>query len=354
MSGDDSAAGVSATPRIARRWPFDVRDSLRLLLIVTLVFALFRYVRLWIYVQTGNGAAVSRPNVVDAFLPLGGLAGLKTWIATGYFDPMHPAAIVILVAVILTAWIFRRAPCAWLCPIGLMSEHLARLGKRLFNRPVRVPPRLDRVLVGAKYVGTVLFLAWLLSAPVGSVRAFMDTPYYAVADMRLFDVYAKAGVGVFVAVGVIVFASMRVKSAWCRYLCPYGALQGLFGVLSPIVLTKNDRGCTGCRRCDRACPNGVRVSSATGAVVTAECMGCLSCLDACPKSGILTMKVAGKRPLDPLVFGLAFFALFLTVVTVSIIGGRFGNGLPPEEYRAMYKMSSGVTLPGGRPEETTP
>lgn len=322
-----------------------LRNIVRGALVASLLIALIMYVRFWMYVQTGDGMPAFRPNVADAFLPLGGLAALKTWIATGYFDPTHPAALVVVVAIIVTAWLFRRAPCAWLCPIGLLSEYLGKLGERLFGRSVRIPRWLDLGLLGVKYVGTFLFLWWLLSAPVGSLLAMMGTPYFAVADMKLFSVYAKSGVGIIAAAGALLLVSIPVKSAWCRYLCPYGALQGIFGVLSPIVLVKRDATCNRCRRCDGACPNGVQVSSSVGAVVSAECMGCTSCVSACPRPGTLSMRIAGRTPLEPMAFGLAFVAVFLLIVTIAVATGRFGSGLSPQEYRAMFQMSSDVSLP---------
>jgi len=339
-------AEAVATPVAAPRgWPFSFRDSVRVALIASLLFALVEYVRFWEYVQTGTGALVSRPNVADAFLPLGGLAAFKAWVSTGYFDSMHPAAIVILLAILATAWLFRRAPCAWLCPIGFVSEYLAKLGQKLFGKNVRVPKWLDRIGVGVKYVGTFGFLFWILSAPIGSIRAFMGTPFYAVADMKLFDVYAKFGIGLVAAVAAIVVVSIPIKSAWCRYLCPYGALQGLFGVLSPTVLAKNDDTCTNCRRCNKACPNGVNVAGSSGAVVSAECMGCTSCVSACPQDGTLQMKFAGRTTLDPMSFGLAFLVVFLAIVTVFVVTGHFGNGLSAANYRAMLHISSDVRLP---------
>ena len=346
-----SSASAKKTPSPApattarRGWPFSFRDSVRLALLASLVFALIEYVRFWEYVQTGTGVVVVRPNVAAAFLPLGGLGALKIWLSTGYFDTMHPVAIVALVAVLLTAWLFRRAPCAWVCPIGMASEYLGKLGKRILGKNVRVPRGLDRFLVGLKYAGTFLFLFWLLSAPVGSVINFMGTPFYAVADMKLFDVYAKFGVGMIAAVSAIALVSIPVKSAWCRYLCPYGALQGMFGVLSPMVLAKNDETCTSCGRCNNACPNGVNVSGSQGVVVSAECMGCTSCVSACPQRGTLEMRLVGKKALDPTSYGLFFITAFLVVVVVAVVTRHFGSGLSPQEYRAMLQISSDVHLP---------
>lgn len=343
--GGRPSSGTHAVRRSSdARWPFSFRDTIRLAFVASLVFALVEYLRFWEYVRTGAGSPAGRPGVADAFLPLGGLVGLKTWLATGYFDSLHPIAIVSVVAIVATAWLFRRAPCAWLCPLGMASEYLAKLGRRLFGRNVSVPLWLDRTLLALKYAGTFLFLVWLLSAPIGSVQEFMGTPFYAVADMKLFDVYARFGLGVITAVGVIAVVSVPVKSAWCRYLCPYGALQGIFGALSPIVLAKRDSTCTGCARCNRACPNGVDIAGASGAVVSAECMGCTSCVSTCPRAGTLQMKLAGRTAIDPVSFGLFFAAAFMAIVLLFAVSGHFGSALSPQEYRAMVKISSDVHL----------
>lgn len=339
-----TATATAATAR-RRTWPFSFRETVRLAFVGSLLVALVEYVRFWRYVQTGLGAAVSRPSVADAFLPLGGLAALKTWLATGYWDPLHPAAIVVLVAVVLTAWLFRRAPCSWLCPLGAVSEYLAKLGKRLFGRNLRVPKPLDYTLIGLKYVGTFAFLLWIASTPTGSTRAFLSTPFYAVADMKLFDVYSRFGIAIVLGLGAVVVLSMFVKSAWCRYLCPYGALQGIFGLLSPIVLAKNDDTCTGCARCNRACPNGVDVAHSTATVTSGECMGCASCVSACPQNGTLELRVFNRTRIDPMSFGLFFVAAFMFVVLIALVTGHFGAGLAPDTYRQVLHISSDVRLP---------
>jgi ferredoxin len=140
----------------------------------------------------------------------------------------------------------------------------------------------------------------------------------------------------------VILLSMLVKSAWCRYLCPYGALQGMLGVLSPVQLVKDDRTCTGCARCNRACPNGVDVAHARGTVTSAECMGCTSCISACPQCGTLRMRIFRRTTLDPAAFGLLFVAAFLLVVAIALFTGHWGAGLSPAAYRQVLQISSDV------------
>jgi polyferredoxin len=343
-SAQGAASQEEPGPAPPSRWPFSFRETARFAFTATLLFALIEYIRFWQYVQTGAGAAVTRPVVADAFLPLGGLAALKVWLATGFWDPFHPVAIVVVIAVLLTAWLCRRAACSWLCPLGMVSEYLGKLGKKLLGRQIRMPRWLDSTLIGLKYAGTFALLFWICVTPIGSIRDFLATPFYAVADMKLFDVYTAFGLSIIFGVGLVVVMSVLVKSAWCRYLCPYGALQGMFGVLSPIRLVKDDETCTGCARCNRACPNGVDIARAVGTVTSAECMGCTSCVSACPQQGTLELRVGRGTRVEPLAFGLIFIVTMLFVVAVALFTGGWGPGLSPETYRQVLHISANVRL----------
>ena len=51
--------------------------------------------------ETGGATAfVSRPPGVEGFLPIGALASLKSWLATGVINPLHPAAVVIFLTIV--------------------------------------------------------------------------------------------------------------------------------------------------------------------------------------------------------------------------------------------------------------
>ena len=49
----------------------------------------------------------SRPPGVEGFLPIGSLVSLKTWIFTGYFDTVHPAALVLFLTFLAMALLTR-------------------------------------------------------------------------------------------------------------------------------------------------------------------------------------------------------------------------------------------------------
>jgi NAD-dependent dihydropyrimidine dehydrogenase PreA subunit len=321
------------------------REWIRLLFVGSLLVAAWRFLLFARYVTTAAGTPVGRPTAADAFLPLGGLAALKAWVSTGYFDRLHPAALVVLIATLVTAWLFRRALCSWLCPVGMLSEYLARFGRRIAGRNVELPRWLDRTLIGLKYAGTFGVLLWLFAQPPGVAIDFMRTPFYTVADMKLFQVYAQLGVGIIATVGSLVAASIFIKGFWCRYLCPYGALQGIFGVLGPISLVKDDATCTSCGKCNRVCPNAVDVRGASAIVTSSECMGCGSCVSACPKAGTLRFAFLGRTEIEPVFLGALFLVVFFGVVAVAAAAGHWSSMLTPQDYRLVLQLAPNVRLP---------
>ena len=331
-------------PRPSAR-SFSVREIFRFGLFLSLIVAFIEYVRFASWVSTGAGSAVARPDVADAFLPLGGVAALRVWLSTGFWDNLHPVALVVMIAIIVTAWLFRRASCSWICPIGTVSEFLGKVGDKLMRgKTIKVPKWLDRTLLGVKYVLTTVILLMLFLAPVASLREFMGASFYATSDYGLYQVYVGNFVIASIAIALLLVASVFVKSVWCRYVCPYGALQGIFGLVSPVVLSKNPETCTSCGKCNRACPNVVDVAGVTKkAVVSAECMGCGSCVSACPQDDTLSFKVFGKWRIDPTAMGIVFIGVFLAIVLAAVATGHWTSTLTPQQYRAYTTTSAAGT-----------
>lgn len=312
---------------------------------MALVAALYVFMFFWRYSSTGVGPAVPRPDAADVFLPFAGFAQLKLWFATGVWDHTRPTAGVILLAVVVTAWLFRRAVCSWLCPFGIVAEFLATLGKRILGKNLVLPKWLDLTLIGAKYVGTFVVLWWFMGASVDALRSMMARPFYVTADAKVFELYANVGPTVIVAITSILLGSVLVKSFWCRYLCPYGAIQGIFAVLSPVVLIKNDSTCIDCARCNKVCMNMVDVAGSTEAVVSGECMGCTACVQACPRPNTLEFKLFGRFGIGVWTFGVAFVVVFAGIVILAWLTGNLHSNLTPDLYRQVLPGAGEVRLP---------
>lgn len=288
-----------------------------------------------------TGELPTRPPVVEGFLPIAAIVALISYIKTGIIDPIHPAGLVILFAALFTAWLFRRALCSWICPIGTLSEHLAALGRKVFGRNYAIPKWLDVILLIVKYGIFIFIIRMFFSMSADDAISFMQLPYYAISDIKMFDFFTKiSAIGVAVIFGFMLL-SMLFKSFWCRYLCPYGAVLGILGFLSPIVLTKNNETCIKCGKCNQACPSRVDVMGKDRLVATTECNGCTSCVTACPKRGTLEFKFLGFLPIKPLYFGIGFVVVFFGIILLAKLTGHWESIITIEQYQQLDALMSG-------------
>ncbi|BCA81103.1 4Fe-4S binding protein [Desulfuromonas sp. AOP6] len=286
---------------------------------------------LWAAALAGSQTpAMARPAAVDGFLPISGLMGLRHWAQTGELHPVHPAAALILLAAILTALLLKRGFCSWVCPIFPLSEGLWRLGKRLTGRTFAPPFWLDLPLRSLKYLLLGFFvyqILWMM--PLPALRAFLSSPYHKIADVRMLHFFQDPSLTFLAFIAAMVLLSLFVQMPWCRYLCPYGALLGLFSLLSLSKIRRNERHCIRCGLCSSRCTAWLPVMHKR-TIRSAECYGCYRCVQGCPAPGALQMQ-AGGRPIPSVLFGLAVVALFVVISLAGRFSGHWHSQVPLQE-----------------------
>ncbi|WP_069856930.1 4Fe-4S binding protein [Desulfoplanes formicivorans] len=112
-----------------------VRRSVQVVFALFCLFTGWRFYRYSLWLTGASTVAAVRPPSVEAFLPISALLGFKSFLVTGVFDSIHPAGLVILLAAVGSALLLRRAFCGYICPIGLFSDGLFRLGEGFLPRP---------------------------------------------------------------------------------------------------------------------------------------------------------------------------------------------------------------------------
>jgi polyferredoxin len=280
--------------------------------------------------QAGTTPLPHRPPGVEGFLPISGLMGILDWVYQGALNTIHPAATVLLLIAVASALLLRKSFCSWICPVGFLSEGLARIGRRVFGRNFRVWKWLDIPLRGLKYL-VLAFFGWaVFTMSAEALQGFILSPYNRVADIKMGLFFVDLGqVGITVMV-VLVLLSVLIQGAWCRYLCPYGALLGLFSWLSPVKVRREPANCVDCSLCDRVCMARLPVSK-LGSVRSAECTGCLDCLAVCPVEDTLSVQ-AGRRRLGVPAFAAAVMLLFLAGYIGARATGNWDNEITDREY----------------------
>ncbi|MCU0303813.1 MAG: 4Fe-4S binding protein [Thermoanaerobaculales bacterium] len=284
----------------------------------------------------GRWPTVSRPPGVEAFLPIDGMLATRHLLSTGVVDEIHPAGLAIFLGICLMSAVVAKSFCSHVCPVGLVSELLGRLGIRAVGRTLTPPRWLDIPLRGLKYLllGFFAWAVWYAMSPQ-EVVSFLDSPYARIVDAKMWRFFAppsRLTVGV---LGVLVVGSVLVRDLWCRYLCPYGALVGLLGRIAPLKVTRDPELCTDCHECTRVCPARLPVHGMTR-VASVECTSCQDCVVACPVAGCLAVRpplaVNRSRWLRPAVASAVAIGLYVAVVGGFRLAGHWHTSVSEAEY----------------------
>ena len=355
-SRQPQAAPRKSKKKLVRRHTRDYSQQLRrsfqiafLLLNIWLGGQFYLWVRQ--FEVAGSPLAVGRPAGVEGWLPIAGLMNLKYWLFTGHIPSIHPAALFLLLAFLSMAFLFRKAFCSWLCPVGTISEHLWRAGHKMFGRNFRLPGWLDVPLRGLKYLLLGFFVWAVAGMSAEAIGSFMHTPYGLIAAVKMLDFFRFLSVTGIVVIVLLAIASLFVENFWCRYLCPYGALLGLFSLASPYRIRRNAEACIDCAKCARACPSALPVDRLTS-VRSAECTGCMACVSVCPAEGALTMSLPQmleskrkKHGLPAWAMAVGITLLFLGLAGFAKVTGHWNSPVPNSVYQRLIPHANSVEHP---------
>jgi polyferredoxin len=309
---------------------------------------------LWVhhFETAGQSRYVPRPAGVEGWLPIAGMMNLKFFLVTGHVPALHPAAMFLLVTFLAISFLFRKAFCSWLCPVGTVSEYLGKLGKKLFGRNFHLPRWIDIPLRGLKYLLLGFFVWAVSSMSASAIAAFMRSPYGIVADVKMLNFFRFIGETGLVVLAVLIVASVFVHNFWCRYLCPYGALLGITSVFSPLRIRRNLETCIDCTKCAKVCPSNLPVDKLV-TIKSAECTGCLECVAVCPAEGALQMALpqmvaarvpqSGRMPTWAFAAGVA--ALFFGIVGFAKTEGYWKSDISHAVYKQLVLHANEASHP---------
>ena len=309
------------------------RRFVQLLFMAVVIFTGIKFYLFVFYLEQGRLPDFARPAGVEAFLPISALVSLKHWLYTGTINSIHPSALVLFLIICLTALIAKKGFCSWGCPIGLVSEYLARMHFRLFKRSVRIPYILDVILRSLKYMIAGFFIYQIFyKMPIDSIEQFIQSPYNRFADIKMLKFFTQISTtALLVLIGLVVL-SLFIQNFWCRYLCPYGALIGLLGFFSIGKINRNPSLCTSCGKCEKKCPGNIAIRQKTG-INSLECSACLTCVENCPERGAIQFSLlAGKKPIMPSFLALFFLLIFAGGITLAKFTGNWQNVISKQEY----------------------
>lgn len=195
--------------------------------------------------------------------------------------------------------LFGRLICGWLCPFGLVQDLLDKIP---FPKKLRRLPG-DRVLKYLKYVilvGFVIVLPLTVLDIVGQGQPWFckyicpSGTLFAGIPLIASNPPLRAALGWLFTwkaaiLAALLLLSIVVYRPFCRYLCPLGAIYGLFNPVALYRFRIDAEKCTQCGACQRACKLDIPVWQTPN---SPECIRCGDCRRACPHGAVCTVNPA--------------------------------------------------------------
>ena len=201
--------------------------------------------------------------------------------------PYYVFGIILLYGILLGRWI-----CGFLCPFGLIQDLLHKI-----KTPKLKKSRVTRVLSYLKYVILALFVFYIplvyvygknpailpafckYICPAGTLEGAVGL----LSNKNNADLLSMLGplfTWKFVLMVGILAAAVFIYRFFCRFMCPLGALYGLFNKIAICGIKLEKPKCTDCGLCVSKCKMDIRH------VGDHECINCGECISVCPTQAI--------------------------------------------------------------------
>lgn len=188
-----------------------------------------------------------------------------------------------------------RFVCGWLCPFGLVQDLLHKIPfpKKLRKIPGDCWLKFLKYLILAGFVILLPLYAvnfigqgqpWFCKYICPSGTLFGGWPLVS-ANPSLQQTIGWLFAWKNLILMVLLVLSMLIYRPFCRYLCPLGAIYGLFNPIAFYRYRINAEKCTACGLCQRTCGLDIPVHQTPN---SPECIRCGNCAKACPHQAIET------------------------------------------------------------------
>lgn len=219
-----------------------------------------------------------------------------------------------------------------ICVLGLLMAVLSAAVKTVFPF-IR---STFRILIGVAVVGGVGLLSGWRGPAAASLQTGLLDPlplFYrsvnlvlvplldgTVATLNAAPRFYGGAVSIgFLFAGAVVMNRFRPRF-FCRFVCPLGALFGIFGRFALFRIGKSAADCSGCLRCERHCEGACEPS---GVMRHSECVLCMNCMGGlCPDSVITYQSgrsAAGEILLPDLSRRETVFSLCAGFLTIPLL-----------------------------------
>lgn len=163
---------------------------------------------------------------------------------------------------VVSTVLWGRLYCGRVCAFGALTQLMDRVVPARLR--VDVPRALERRAASIKYA--------ILVGAVGYFLATRDMSHFKYVEPFWMFTFQQT-TGLWIALGVLLVATVFVRNLYCRFLCPVGAFLGVLSTLT-VFRIKRWSECKTCKICEKTCEWGA-IRGPT--IVATECVRCDDC-----------------------------------------------------------------------------
>lgn len=226
--------------------------------------------------------------------PIGSLQGMLG-------SHSYKAVIYVLGFLVVFGTLMGRFVCGFLCPFGLVQDLLFKVP--LFRKIQKLPGEkglrwLRFVILGLFVILLPLFVvditglgeAWFCKyiCPAGTLEGGIP--------LVLLDKSMRSAAGFLyrwklALLAITLAASLVIYRPFCRYICPLGAIYGVFNKVAIYRLSIDTQRCIRCGKCAETCKLSINVFENPNSM---DCIRCGECASVCPQNAIKRVALLKK------------------------------------------------------------
>ena len=214
---------------------------------------MLKYVTLVVAVAYLGFAKSQLISVVNVFGLIGGNLPIVKYSLAWYAFALFTVGTTVL---------WGRLYCGRVCAFGALTQLMDRVVPARLR--VDVAPQIERWAAVIKYVLLGSVLLYFLATSDISIYRWVE-PFW---------MFSRRGTtGMWIALGVLLLATVFIRNLYCRFLCPVGAALGLLSKLT-VFRIKRWSECSTCKLCEKTCEWGAIRGPE---IVMTECVRCDDC-----------------------------------------------------------------------------
>jgi len=309
---------------------------------------------------------------VEIFFHFDPLLALTTYLASHLIFNLFLLSVITLIVTLLVGRVF----CGWVCPLGAIHQFSSFVFKKLKWLKTKTKSTFSPKLWKYYLLFFLLISSFLTLDLVGFfdpfsflyrsfitgilpaltlvfsalISLFYQLHLFTIGDslvqfsenLGINTVFLQA-LGLSLLFLFVLLLNLKKERFWCRYVCPLGALLGLFARWNRLKIKIDEEKCIKCNLCTFECETDAIPYPPEKWTIT-ECVYCFTCSAICPTGAItFPFKLSPQRT--------AMVNLSRRQLLVSSLLGALAVPffrLSPDRHRASAKR---IRPPGALPEE---